>query len=39
MKETTNIRVFKTSWKRLKIKAIKEGKTLLDLIEELSKKV
>jgi len=39
MKETTNVRVLKTTWKRFKLKAVKEGKTLLAYMEELSKKV
>jgi hypothetical protein len=37
MKETVNVRVLKTSWKRLKVKAAKEGKSLLAIVEELSK--
>lgn len=35
-KETVNIRVFKKSHKRLKIQAVREGKTLMQYIDELS---
>jgi predicted HicB family RNase H-like nuclease len=39
MKETVTLRVYESTHKRLKIKAAKEKKTLIKLLEELSKKL
>ena len=37
MKDTVNIRVYKDSHRRLKIKAAKAGRSLIDTVDELSK--
>lgn len=36
-KKTVNIRVFQATRDRLKIKAVRERKTIMSLVEELSK--
>ncbi len=37
MKNTVNIRVYETTRKRLKLRAVKEDKDMITLIDELSK--
>jgi macrodomain Ter protein organizer (MatP/YcbG family) len=37
MNKTTNIRVYYGTWKRLKLMAVKKGKTLMELLDELSR--
>ena len=39
MTKTVTIRVYESTWKRLKIKAVKGRKTLMVLVDELSKKI
>jgi predicted HicB family RNase H-like nuclease len=37
VKETINIRVLKDSHRRLKVRAAREGKTIMTLVDDLSK--
>lgn len=37
VKKTVNIRVFEESYKRLKIRAVKERRQLMEVVDELSR--
>jgi predicted DNA-binding ribbon-helix-helix protein len=37
MKNTVSIRIYESSWKRLKVLAARKGITMVKIIEELSK--